>query len=88
MTTPEDKLAAIRNIKFPNNLKDLESWIGLAGSLSHLVPWFAQINEPIDYYDSTAQNGAKVALLKGRETNGRYPSQTNQPPPNWHHSTR
>ena len=47
MTTTDERLNAIRKIQFPVNLKDLESWIGLAETLRDKIPRFAMIVEPL-----------------------------------------
>jgi len=47
MTTTAQKVAAIRNITFPDSLKALEHFIGMTGFLRNYVPNYAKITEPL-----------------------------------------
>jgi len=48
LSTTKERLAAIAKIQFPLSLKDLETFIGLAGYLRHNVPRYAQLLEPLE----------------------------------------
>lgn len=47
MTTTEEKLRAISELKFPTNLADLEVYIGLTGYMRQYVHEYAQKIEPL-----------------------------------------
>lgn len=47
MTTSEEKLRAISELKFPQNLNDLEIYIGLTGYMRQYVPHYAAKIEPL-----------------------------------------
>ena len=60
LATTKERMAAFAQLKFPNNLAALESYIGAAGFLRHLIPYFAKLIDPLQR--------RKVQLLKaGRE---------------------
>lgn len=48
LTTPAEKLKAIRDINFPTTLRSLEHFLGLGSSLRHFVPRYAVIAEPLE----------------------------------------
>ncbi len=47
LSTAEEKIRAIANLKFPLTLKELETYLGLTGWLREKVPYYAQITEPL-----------------------------------------
>ena len=47
LATPEEKLEAIAQIKFPKTLKNLETYLGLIGWLRKYVPYYAAVTEPL-----------------------------------------
>ena len=47
MTTTEERVAAIKNLRFPDSLQALETYIGMANWLRSNVRYFAQIAEPL-----------------------------------------
>lgn len=47
LTTPEEKLKAISNLKFPYTLKQLETYLGFTGWMRQYVPRYAQVSEPL-----------------------------------------
>lgn len=49
MTTSEEKLRAISELKFPQNLNDLEIYIGLTGYMRQYVPHYAAKIEPLQH---------------------------------------
>jgi len=59
LSTQEDKVEAIANMRFPKYLHELELFIGLSGYYRHFIARYAAIIEPL-------QN-LKTKLLKGAE---------------------
>jgi hypothetical protein len=47
LATAEQKLEAIRKLRFPDTLKELETYLGLTGWLRQYVPYYAQIVAPL-----------------------------------------
>ena len=47
LSTTEEKIAAITQLKFPETLKDLETYLGLTGWLRCYIPEYAQRAEPL-----------------------------------------
>jgi Reverse transcriptase (RNA-dependent DNA polymerase) len=47
LTTPEEKLKAIANLKFPRTLQQLETYLGLTGWMKQYIERYAQISEPL-----------------------------------------
>ncbi|KAK4181970.1 hypothetical protein QBC35DRAFT_365589, partial [Podospora australis] len=47
LTNTADRLAAFRNLAFPNDLKALEQYVGATGFLRHLIPYYSQLVEPL-----------------------------------------
>ena len=47
LTTAADKLAAIAELDFPYNLKELETYLGLTGWLRGFIVWYAQKADPL-----------------------------------------
>ena len=47
LTTPEEKLRAIANLKFPYTLKQLETYLGFTGWMRQYIPRYAQVSEPL-----------------------------------------
>ncbi|SLM41263.1 probable transposable element [Lasallia pustulata] len=49
-STAEEKIAALRNLKFPATLNALEIYLGMTGWLRQFVAYYAQILEPLQYW--------------------------------------
>jgi hypothetical protein len=47
LTTPEEKLKAIANLKFPYTLQQIETYLGFTGWMRQYVPRYAQTSEPL-----------------------------------------
>lgn len=47
MSTTTERMEAFANLAFPGNLKSLESYIGATVYLRHLIPYYAQLVEPL-----------------------------------------
>lgn len=62
LATAEDKLVAIRKIKLPQTLKDLERYLGLTGYLRQYVPYFSQLKDALEQ--------EKTRLLKDAPKSG------------------
>ena len=62
LTTIEDKLQAIADLKFLNTLKDLETYLGMTSWLHDYVPFYAEITEPLQVHKTLL---LKYALVKG-----------------------
>ena len=62
LATAEDKLEAIKALKYPSTLGDLEHYLGLAGYLRNHVHYFAQLAQPLQ--------ALKTSLLKQAPTKG------------------
>ncbi|EAQ84379.1 hypothetical protein CHGG_08393 [Chaetomium globosum CBS 148.51] len=60
LTTTAQRVEAFRNLAFPKTLKALEQWIGATGFLRHLIPYYAQLLEPL-------QKRKTALLAQGRE---------------------
>jgi hypothetical protein len=60
LTTTAQRVAAFRNLAFPSTLKALEQWIGATGFLRHLIPYYAQLLEPL-------QKRKTALLAQGRK---------------------
>ncbi|SLM36754.1 reverse partial [Lasallia pustulata] len=48
-STAEEKIAALRNLKFPATLNALEIYLGMTGWLRQFVAYYAQIVEPLQH---------------------------------------
>lgn len=57
MITREDKLAAIVDLKFPQNLQQLETYLGMTGAFRHYIANYTGKSEPLQM--------RKTQLLKG-----------------------
>ena len=77
MATAEDKLEAIRMLKYPATLGDLEHYLGLTGYLRSSVHYYAQLAQSLQ--------ALKTSLLKQAPTKGNprraYSSQYRLSPP-------
>lgn len=62
LSTPEEKLAAIRTLEFPRNLKQLEHYLGLTGCFRHYIDKYAHIIKPLQE--------RKTRMLKGSPLKG------------------
>ena len=62
MTTTAERVAAIKDIRFPDTLQALETYIGMANWLRSNIKYFAQIAEPLQR--------RKTELLKGSPAKG------------------
>lgn len=60
LTTTAQRVQAFRDLAFPATLKVLEQWIGATGFLRHLIPYYAQLLEPL-------QTRKTELLAKGRK---------------------
>lgn len=47
LSTDKDRIAAIRDLKFPATLQDLEHYLGLVGWLRQYIPYYAQCSAPL-----------------------------------------
>ena len=47
LATSTEKLSAIAKLRFPQNLRDLETYLGLTGYLRKYIPYYAQIVRPL-----------------------------------------
>ena len=56
LSTPENKLKVISQLKFPTTLKKLKIYLGIAGYLRHYVSFFAQVSRALQI--------RKIELLK------------------------
>lgn len=63
LSNTADRIAAYKQLNFPRNLKTLEQYIGSTGFLRHLIPYYAQLVEPLQK--------RKVALLAEGRKDGR-----------------
>jgi Reverse transcriptase (RNA-dependent DNA polymerase)/RNase H-like domain found in reverse transcriptase/Integrase zinc binding domain len=59
LSTTTDRMAAFQKLEFPAQLKSLESYLGATGFLRHLIPYYAQLVEPL-------QKRKTALLAKGR----------------------
>ena len=77
LTTAEDKLKAISQLRYPRTLGDLEHYLGLTGYLRQYVHFYAQLAKPLQEL--------KTLLLKEAPTKGNprkaYASKTKLPMP-------
>lgn len=61
--TPEAKVKAFANPEFPATLPQLETYLGMTGTLRQYVPFYAKKAEPLQL--------RKTELLKGSPLAGR-----------------
>ena len=47
LSTADDKIAALKALKFPDTVKDLETYLGMTGWLRQYIPFYAAIAEPL-----------------------------------------
>jgi len=66
MTTTAQKVAAIRNITFPDSLKALEHFIGMTGFLRNYVPNYAKITEPLQQRKPTCSPSAEKKAQRAK----------------------
>jgi hypothetical protein len=59
LSTTRDRMAAFQSLEFPAQLKALETYLGATGFLRHLIPYYAQLAEPL-------QKRKTALLAKGR----------------------
>lgn len=64
MTTTKERTQGFRDLEFPDKLKNLETYLGAAGFLRPLIPYFAQLAEPLQRL--------KTKLLAEGRTSGRF----------------
>ncbi|KAI9041047.1 uncharacterized protein KD926_007464 [Aspergillus affinis] len=62
LSTPDEKMAAIRELSFPSTLTDPEHYLGLTGYFRHYIAKYASIMEPLQ--------ARKTAMLKGNPKSG------------------
>jgi hypothetical protein len=60
LSTTRDRMEAFQKLEFPTQLKALETYLGATGFLRHLIPYYAQLAEPL-------QNRKTALLAKGRK---------------------
>ena len=63
LSTPQERLAAISKLKFPQTLTALETYLGMTGYLRNYIAWYAQIARPLQ--------DRKTELLKPSPKGGR-----------------
>ena len=63
LSTPQERLAAISKLKFPQTLAALETYLGMTGYLRNYIPWYAQVARPLQ--------DRKTELLKPSPKGGR-----------------
>ena len=66
MSTTNEKVAAITSLRFPENLRDLEIFLGLTGWLRSSIPRYAQRTDPLQK--------RKTLLTKGLATGVKGPA--------------
>jgi hypothetical protein len=64
LSTTKERVAAFRNLAFPDQLKALEQYLGSTGFLRHLIPYYAQLAAPLQ--------ARKVALLAEGRKEGKF----------------
>ena len=47
LTTMEEKIKAMQRIRFPQKLKELETYLGMTGALRHFVEGYSWKAEPL-----------------------------------------
>jgi hypothetical protein len=77
MSTTEERVAAMKAIQFPENLQQLERFIGMAGWLRQFVPFYAKIIEPLQKRKTELlaigrEQGATGAKRKGYVTRTKW----------------
>ncbi|KAM0740599.1 hypothetical protein ACQRIT_005783 [Beauveria bassiana] len=60
LSTTDDKLAAIKKLKFPRTLKDLKIFLGFTRSLRHNIPRYAIIVEPLQARKTALQRATRA----------------------------
>lgn len=69
LSTTKERLKAIADLKFPESLKDLETFLGMTGYMRHNVPMYASISEPLEQRKTLL-----LAQSRARESeNGKAP---------------
>ena len=63
LSTPQERLAAISKLRFPQTLAALETYLGMTGYLRNYIPWYAQVARPLQ--------DRKTELLKPSPKGGR-----------------
>ncbi|KAL2017179.1 hypothetical protein VTK56DRAFT_2499 [Thermocarpiscus australiensis] len=48
LITTEHRVQAFKDLAFPDSLKALEQYLGAAGFLRHLIPYYAKLSEPLN----------------------------------------
>lgn len=66
MSTTRERTDAFRRISFPKTLKALETYLGSTGFLRTMIPYYAQISEPLQL--------RKTAMLAKARKTGRIPT--------------
>lgn len=62
LSTPEEKISAIRELSFPSTLGNLEHYLGLTGYFRHYIERYASITEPLQ--------ARKTSMLRGSPRSG------------------
>lgn len=66
LSTIEEKVEAIRALKFPKTLKDLESSTGFFNYYRKFVPFYSTITRPLNIIKTRGFKGALITRL-GRD---------------------
>ena len=53
LTTPEDKLATIRELDFPQSLKELETYLGLTDCFCYYIKSYTDVIRPLQERKTT-----------------------------------
>ena len=71
--TVEEKIKAMQELQTPQNLKDLESMLGLFGYYRHFIPNFAQVANPLHIVKTAVTKGYQVIFKNQKvvNTNGK-----------------
>lgn len=71
LTTSQERMDALKNLAMPTTLRALEQYLGATGFLRHLIPYYAQLAEPLQ--------ARKTAMLaEGRKAGRVVPGQLNK----------
>ncbi|RKL28398.1 hypothetical protein BFJ72_g12496 [Fusarium proliferatum] len=73
MSTPADKLKAIRRLKFPTTLQGIKQLLGFTESLQYNVPRYAMIINLLQQRKTNLQRAAKAIKDKREEKTGKKP---------------
>jgi hypothetical protein len=74
LSTTDDKVEAIKNLKFPTTLRELETGLGLFGYYRHFVPHFSSIARPLLVAKTKALKGSPISGQARRNWANKSPS--------------